>query len=247
MTDSAPVHDKKRPFDTYLTRVEEARTLAPRVKNIRFRLEDGKAMDFQAGQFVQMFIPQPDKVRRTSYSIASPPKHRDFFELCVTLVDGGKSSTFLHGLNPGDTVQAMGPLGRFTLPEPLPRDIVFIATGSGIAPFRSMIHDLVDKRTSRKIYLVFGNRFIEDILYRDEWEALARQHPEFQALFTLSRGQPEWTGPRGYVQDQIDKFVPDPLHKDYYICGLVKMIEGVSDKLKALGVPPERINFERYD
>jgi CDP-4-dehydro-6-deoxyglucose reductase, E3 len=241
----APAQEKKRSFDTYTTRVENVEVLAPRNKNIRFRFLDGKSMDFKAGQYMQMFIPQPDKVRRTSYSIASPPRLRDGFELCVTLVDGGVSSTYLHGLKPGDHIQAMGPLGKFVPPQPLPRDAVFIATGSGVAPFRSMIHDLLDKGTDKKLYLIFGNRFEEDILYRKEWEELARARPSFKHMFTLSRAQ--WAGPRGYVQDQIESFIPDPREKDYYICGLTNMINGVSEKLKSLGVSPDQVHYERYD
>ncbi len=247
MTDEKQQPEKKRPFDTYKVLLEASEDLAPRNKNLRFSIEEGKTMRFRAGQFVQMFIPYEGKIRRTSYSIASAPQRETGFDLCVTHVDGGVSSTFLHNLKEGDEVQAMGPLGKFTLPASLPRDVVFIATGSGIAPFRSMINDLIAQKTERKIQLLFGNRYIADVLYRKEWEALAAANPNFSHFFTLSRGEPEWRGARGYVQEKIAEFVPDPARKDFYICGLVKMIDGVTEKLKALGVPAEQIHFERYD
>ncbi len=238
---------KKRSFDTFTLNVDKVEDLTPRNKGLRFRLPDGKSLDFKAGQFVQMFIPLDGKIRRTSYSIASPPYHHEFFELCVTLVETGVSSPFLHKLKAGDTIQAMGPLGKFTMPEPLARDPVFIATGSGIAPFRSMILDQLNKKTNRNLYLVFGNRYVNDIIYQLEWEELARQHPNLKVLHTLSRADATWKGKRGYVQDAIEGFVPDVKTKDYYICGLVKMIDAVQEKLIALGVPKEQINFERYD
>lgn len=243
MTDSAVAH--KRTFETYDLTVEEAESVTPRNKHLRFRLQAGHEIHFKAGQFIQMFIPLPDgKTRRTSYSIASSPKNTNFFELCVTLVDGGKSSTFLHSLKKGDKVQGMGPLGTFHFLED-GRDSVFVATGSGIAPFRSMIHDQLEKGAPISQYLVFGNRFEEDIIYRREWEELAQKNPRFKPLFTLSRAP--WAGAKGYVQDKIEGFVPDLAGKNYYICGLKNMIDAVEQKLLALGVPKEQVHFERFD
>src|SRR5262245_7699528 len=129
MSDGAVAH--KRTFETYDLTVEVADLVTPRNKHLRFRLPPGKELVFKAGQFMQMFIRLPERqIRWTSYSIASSPQHKDFFELCVTLVDGGKSSTYLHGLKPGDKVQGMGPLGTFHFVED-GRDSVFVATGSG--------------------------------------------------------------------------------------------------------------------
>ena len=237
----------ERAFETYETTVEVADLVTPRNMHLRFRLPAGKEMHFKAGQFVQIFVPQPDKPRRTSYSIASAPQDGHSFELCVTHVDGGKSSGYLHSLKVGDKVTAMGPLGKFTQPDPLPRDTVFIATGSGIAPFRSMIHDLLAKKTTRTLYLVFGNRFDGDVIYQKEWEKLAAENKNLKVLFTLSRPSEKWTGPKGYVQDKIAEFVPAPAAKDFYICGLSPMINAVQEKLLSLGVPKEQIHFEKFD
>jgi ferredoxin-NADP reductase len=236
---------KKRTFETYDVTVEAAELLSPHNKHLRFRLPAGREIHFQAGQFVQMFIPLADgKERRTAYSIASSPRETGFFELCVTRVEGGESSTYLHGLKVGEAARCMGPLGTFKFVED-GRDSVFISTGSGIAPFRAMINDRLERGKADPMYLIFGNRFVEDILYRKEWEALALAHGNFKALFTLSRAA--WDGPKGYVQAHIDDFVPDPSSKNYYVCGLQNMIESVRQKLETLGVPKERIRFERYD
>jgi ferredoxin-NADP reductase len=138
----------------------------------------------------------------------------------------------------------MGPLGKFTLPEPLQRDPVFIATGSGIAPFRSMIGDLFANNTTRNVYLIFGNRYDNDIIYQNEWEKLAKDKPNFKHYLTLSRPD-KWTGPKGYVQDGIEKFVPKPAEKDFFICGLNNMITDVQNKLLSLGVPKEQLRSSR--
>lgn len=236
--------ERRRPFETYDLTVEIADLVTPRNKHLRFRLPKGKEIHFEAGQFVQMFIPDNGKTRRTSYSLASSPEHREYFELCVTLVDGGKSSTFLHGLKVGDRIQGLGPLGKFR--NPGDREPVFIATGSGIAPFRSMIYDLVHRGYKGSMHLIFGNRFEPDIIYRKEWEDLAKKSANFKPLFTLSRDQ-NWTGPRGYVQDKILGVIPDATSKNFFICGLNNMITAVQDKLLSMGVPQNQILFERYD
>lgn len=238
---------RERPFEMYETSVEVAQLVTPRNIHLRFRLPAGKTMRFKEGQFVQVFVPQPDKPRRTSYSIASPSDYSDFFELCVTKVEGGKSSTFLHSLKVGDHVTVMGPMGKFTLPEPIPRDLVFVATGSGIAPFRSMINHILPRGIAKTIYLIFGNRYDNDIIYRQEWEDLGSKYANFKPLFTLSRPTDAWKGEKGYVQEKIEKFIPDLIKKDYYICGLSNMINAVQEKLLSLGVAKEQIHYEKYD
>lgn len=238
---------KKRPFETYETTISEVVDLTPRNKGIRFQLPQGKSVQFKAGQFFQVFSPlSDDKTKRTSYSIASPPQQTESFDLCVTLVEGGKASTFIHNLKVGDKVTAMGPLGRFTLPDPLTRDLVFICTGSGIAPFRSMIIDLLHRKVTQNLYLVFGNRYDDDIIYHEEWQKFAKENANFKVLFTLSRPE-KWTGEKGYVQEKVETLVPNVKECQYFICGLTNMINAVEEKLQTLGVPKDQIHFERYD
>jgi ferredoxin-NADP reductase len=241
---SAP---KERAFDTFETTVDDVQHVTPRNVHLRFRLPSGKHMKFKAGQFVQIFVPQPDKPRRTSYSIASSPEHDDFFELCVTHVEGGKSSTYLHQLKVGDKVTVMGPLGKFSYPVPLEREPVFIATGSGIAPLRSMIYDLLHKNFPKNIHLIYGNRFDDDIIYKSEWDELSAEHKNFKVTHTLSKPTDKWKGEKGYVGEKIEKAIPDPKSKDYFICGLSNMINDVQAKLLSLGVPKEQIHYEKYD
>jgi ferredoxin-NADP reductase len=247
MTDVSKYAHPERTFGTYETTIEVTDLVTPRNMHLRFRLPEGKEMHFHAGQFVQVFVPQPDKPRRTSYSIASAPQNGTFFELCVTHVDGGKSSSYLHSLKKGDKVTVLGPLGKFTLREPLRSDSVFIATGSGIAPFRSMINDQLAKQTPKNLYLLFGNRFDDDIIYRKEWQDLAIKYKNFKYFFTLSRPTEKWIGAKGYVQEKIAEFIPNPKDKDFYICGLSKMINDVQDKLLSLGVSKDQIHYEKYD
>lgn len=234
---------------TFDARLEKAVELAPRTRGLRFRVLGGKTLDFKAGQHLKLFASAG--ANPMYFSIASPPRLNDAFELCVTRVAGGaKASEFMHLLPEGGELKAEGPLGKFTLPdgEP-PRDAVFVAAGSGIAPLRSMILDLVDRGTLRELRLLFGVRTENDILYREEWKTLEEACPNFKARFILSRPEGVWTGNKGYVQDQLKSgdFVAQPREADYYICGLAKMIEGVKAGLMALGVDEARVHYERYD
>lgn len=108
-------------------------------------------------------------------------------------------SNFLCDLKLGGEISCQGPFGDFNLRPPM-RDSVFIATGTGIAPFRSMLHWLFEDRErhqNRQIWLLFGNRTERDIHYHHAFLELAGKHENFQYLPTLSRGAPEWQGLRG--------------------------------------------------
>ena len=110
-----------------------------------------------------------------------------------------------------------------------------------------MIRDLIARKSPRTIHLVYGNRFVDDIIYRQEWENLIATAPNFKALFTLSKPDESWKGKQGYVQDAVVDFVPNLQSKDVYICGLVKMIDAVAATLTLAGVPNEQLHYERYD
>ena len=153
-------------------------------------------------------------------------------------------SEFLHGLKGGETMDVAGPTGNFTLKEPLARDVVFVATGSGIAPLRSMIGHLLPRGTRRTVYLVFGSRSEEDILYRSEWENLQGRYPHFRLFLTLSQPGPAWPGLKGHVQDVLEGFILDFKANDYYVCGSKTMIQQTQQNLLSKGVPEKQINFE---
>jgi len=246
MTDVPPISsERKRSFGSYTFTLLETSELVPRNRRLRFGLPVGQELNFKAGQYVQMFIPYEGGVRRKAYSIASSPSHRDYFELCVTLVDGGLSSTHLHSMKPGDSIQGLAPLGNFHIQE-VTRDLVFVATGSGVAPFRAMVNDLLERGVTNNMILLYGHRLESDFIYRSEWDDLARRHKNFRYVFTVSRDR-NHVGEHGYVQDKIVPCIPDYLKKDFYMCGLSNMIMGVNDKLLSLGVPKNQIHFEKYD
>jgi ferredoxin-NADP reductase len=158
-------------------------------------------------------------------------------------------SNYLCDLKEGAEIPAQGPFGNFILHPPM-RDTIFIATGTGIAPFRSMLHWLLadpKRHENRRLWLVFGVRTQADLYYDDEFRTLAAAHPNFEYLPTLSRGGDDWKGLRGYVQDHVPGIVNGRTDMHAYICGLEKMVSANRALLKGLGWDRKSIFYEKYD
>ncbi len=205
---------------------------------------------FVAGQWLSFKQTKPDGEELTrAYSIASPPGEDPRFALCLNRVQDGFMSNFLCDMKQGDEITCQGPFGDFILHPPL-RDTVFIATGTGIAPFRSMLHWLLadESRHQRKqLWLLFGNRYEKDIYYHGEFQRLAVEHLNFHYLPTLSRGGERWQGLRGYVQEHAPGIVENRLDMHAYICGLDKMVKANRELLKSMGWDRKSIRYEKYD
>ncbi len=204
--------------------------------------------DFEAGQFVNIVADIDGKTVKRPYSIDSPPHWKGYIDLCWKRVEGGLMTNHLWKFHEGEKLTVQGPLGRFTLKRPLPKTIIFVSTGTGIAPFRSMIHSLFNENASCEIWNIFGNRYVEDILYQEEFEKLAKEHKNFRNVFTVSRPKPgTWNGETQYVQFMLKKYIPDPKDKHIYICGLTNMINEVQKTALEMGFTKEQIFFEKYD
>jgi ferredoxin-NADP reductase len=203
-----------------------------------------------AGQWLSLKHNQQDGEEITrAYSIASPPGEDNRFALCLNRVQDGFMSNFLCDMKEGAEISCQGPFGDFILRPPL-RDTVFIATGTGIAPFRSMLHWLLadaSRHQGRNLSLVFGNRTEKDIYYHDEFLRLAAEHKTFHYLPTLSRGTADWSGLRGYVQEHVPAIAQGRTDMHAYICGLDKMVKANRDLLKGIGWDRKSILYEKYD
>jgi ferredoxin-NADP reductase len=241
------------PPPTFDLRLSRARMLSPNVRELRFERADGRPFDFQAGQWVSLVLPLPDGEGRRAYSIASPPDGSPGLSVAVTKVDGGPGSTFLHELAEGATLRAIGPQGFFTRPRGTRQPSLFIGTGTGVTPLRSMILDALASGDDSPMTLVFGVRTPEDRLYLDELETAAKGHPNFRLEYTLSRPPEGWPARTGYVQSHVEELWHDlesrnagPPHA--YICGLERMVGSVRDLLrKHLSVERKQVHSERYD
>jgi ferredoxin-NADP reductase len=238
------------PFQTFAARLVRCVDLSSQTKHLEFEIPAVPRFGFVAGQWLSFKTDKPDGEEITrAYSIASPPAGDNRFALCLNRVQDGFMSNFLCDMKVGEEISCQGPFGDFILRPPL-RDTIFIATGTGIAPFRSMLHWLLadpGRHQHKQLWLLFGNRTESDIYYHAEFLDLAVHHSNFEYLPTLSRAAPEWPGLRGYVQEHLPGIVQGRSDMHAYVCGLDKMIKANRELLKSLGWDRKSILYEKYD
>jgi CDP-4-dehydro-6-deoxyglucose reductase len=204
--------------------------------------------DFIPGQFVTLDLPIHEKINKRwrSYSIASWPDGTNVFELVVVLDKRGAGSTYLFNKIEVDSELIFrGPQGVFTLREPLDNDLFLICTGTGIAPFRSMIHHIRNHSIPFKnIYLIFGCRTQKDLLYYEEMTYLQDVLPGFHFIPTLSRET--WQGNRGYVHGVYEKLCQDRKPAEFFLCGWKGMIDEAKKRILEMGYDKKVIHQEIY-
>jgi NAD(P)H-flavin reductase len=239
---------KFRPQSVWAT-VKEVEDLTDTISFVRFKI-DGGVFDFQPGQFVSVMAEKEGKSISRAYSIASPPEQKEYLELCIRKVPDGFMSNQLASLQPGAQVRMKGPLGRFILLEPVANDIAFIATGTGVAPFISMLGHIYRKGSdidrARHFWLFLGVRYVKEMMYRGYLDRLASEHPNFHMVWVVSRPEtPEWKGRVGHVQDFLRDEIKVASGKHAYICGLRHMLEETKPICEQMGF--SMVRFEKWD
>lgn len=240
---------------TFEARLIKARVLSPSVRELAFERLDGQPMAFEPGQWLNALTPvaiEPADMKR-SYSIASAPDGSSRFEIAITRVEGGPVSTWFHAIDAGTVLPFVGPQGFFTRPVAGGPPALMIATGTGVAPMRSMMMAAVAAGARAPMWLLLGVRHEEDLLYADEFQAMAREHPFIRFEPTLSQPSSAWRGRRGYVQVHVRELWSalaagnqDEIHA--YVCGLQRMVGSVRDVLrKDMGLARRQVHSERYD
>lgn len=204
--------------------------------------------DFNPGQFVTLDLPiheKPNK-RWRSYSISSWPDGTNVFELVIVLDRTGAGTPYLFDdVVVGTELKLRGPQGVFILKEPLDKDIFMICTGTGIAPFRSMVHHIKNKSIPHQnIYLIFGCRTQNSLLYYDEMKKLQEELPGFFYIPTLSREQ--WDGNSGYVHSIYESLCMERKPADFFLCGWKGMIDDAKKTILGMGYDKKSIHQEIY-
>ncbi len=232
-------------LEYHKAKIEAIKIHNPTVKSFFIRYDVD--MPYQSGQFVIIDFGQlPHQFSTRSYSIADVHTG-SLIELCVVLKLGGAATPILFDQNIGEELTISNPQGRFILPETIEDKIYgFICTGTGVAPFRAMIKDLLlIKKCTSPVYLYFGCRTEADILYRDEFESLSRQFPNFKYIPVLSRQN--WEGATGYVHEHYKNVFEQKPNALIYLCGWTEMIKQTRDNLKGYGYSRTEIKVEFYD
>jgi len=206
------------------------------------------SFDFKPGQFVTLDLPIHEKPTRRwrSYSIASWPDSGNVFELVIVLDRKGLGTPYLFNeIRPGSELTFRGPQGVFVLKEPLDKDHFLICTGTGVAPYRSMLHHIKNNNLPHKnIYLIFGTRTQKDLLYYEELKSLKNEIHNYEYIPTLSREN--WEGRTGYVHPIYESLCQDKRPAEFFLCGWKPMIQEAKTRIMAMGYEKRSIHEELY-
>lgn len=246
------------PTKWYDCKLVSSKELAPQTRLFTFHIQNENAFSFQPGQFITFDLPVHEKrlYRWKSYSIANAFDNSHTIELCIVKNEGGLGTQYLFDvLKSGEVLKFKGPEGSFILPHVMPETLFFICTGTGIAPFRSMLWEISrHPAKAPAIRIIFGTRKKENILFLEEWMEIAKILPDFQVHITLSREQelPSMNTDnvyfyKGYVH-QIYQHLPLMATTKciFYICGWQNMVDEAQSKLQIMGLPPDRIKTELF-
>jgi ferredoxin-NADP reductase len=247
-------------------RVTEILQETPTTKTLCCQRTDGPLPPFRPGQYVNLFVDVDGVLTSRPYSISSPPRaggtEGGLLELTVRDKPGGFVAPYLlHEVQVGDELETTGPAGHF-YHEPLidGDDLVFLAGGSGITPFMSIIRDVVRRgevTSPLQIHLLYGSRVLDDVIFGEELAELARKHPptisgqgpSLNYTLVISEPPPDHEGDyligfldAGLIREQVG----DIRGKTFYICGPPVMVDFCLAALKELGVPPHKIRRELF-
>lgn len=227
-------------------RVEQA---TENTRRYWIELPETPVFDFKPGQFVTLDLPihEQRNKRWRSYSIASSPDGSNVIELVIVYLEGGLGTTyFFNEVKEGSELVLRGPQGVFTLPEEIDHDIFMICTGTGIAPFRSMVnHIKKNSLAHHKLHLIFGTRYKGDLLYEDEMRALEAAMPNFTYHPVLSRETIDGYH-KGYVHSVYEQLCAGTPPAHFMLCGWKMMVDEAKQKLLAMGYDKKSIHLELY-
>ena len=247
----------------YSSVVTAVDTLTYDTKLVRLNL-GGETLDFKPGQYVQLLVPGTDQFR--AYSVASPPSNakrqtpnaalsdrglrgQRQIELIIRYVPGGLCTGWVHkALEKGDRVKLTGPFGDFFLHEDSQREIVAIGGGSGMAPMRSIVLHMAEQGMPRKVTLFFGARSLRDLFFLDVYRDLEKRFANFRYVPALSEPRPDdnWTGETGFITQIATKYLSRDSEKEAVLCGPPPMIDAAMRVLPKLGIPADRVYFDKF-
>ena len=228
--------------------VKQIEQATPNTRRFWVELPEVENFYFKPGQFVTIDLPihEQRNKRWRSYSIASMPGEGNIIELVIVHLEGGLASKyFFTDIKVGSTLTLRGPQGVFVLPDRLEKDLFLIATGTGIAPFRSMLQYIDHHKVPHgQINLLFGTRTRQDLLYTDEMRLLEKKIPPFTYIPTLSRE--EWDGATGYVHPIYESLCENKQPAIFMLCGWREMIDEAKARIMKMGYDKKDVLIEIY-
>lgn len=227
----------------YTATVTKKEKVSSKVYCLTFTLVSPPALSFKAGQNIMLMI--APGINRTM-SIASSPSTPESILIAHDVAPQGPGSLWTEHLKIGDTATFVAPTGGVLSLLPTNNRKVLIATGTGIAPFRAVLYDYLEKPHTAPIVLYWGVRFMEDLFWQDEFDALAKTHADFSWQLIYSKPPEEWVGPKGHVTEFVLEHEKDMENSEFYICGNKAMVDEVQAVLLERKVPNEHIKRELF-
>ncbi|MBA2648842.1 MAG: ferredoxin--NADP reductase [Legionella sp.] len=226
--------------------------ISPKVKHFILTCDTESVFQFKPGQFITIHFTIDGKPLRRSYSIANEPKQDNRIEIAAGYVDDGPGTKLLFNLKPGDSLQINGPYGRLVLKENTPKRYIFVATSTGITPFRAMLGELghrLQQNTNLTAVILQGVQKSEEVLYKADFLNFIQQYPQVSFYPYLSRepvNQLKDDEYSGYVQLAFNKLELKPEEDVVYLCGNPSMIDDAFEQLKTLGFTTQQVIREKY-
>lgn len=234
--------------DRILLRVRDIIEETPSTKTLRMEPVDGMLPYFRAGQYINLFAEIEGVLTSRPYSISSI-HGEPYYDITVRRMTGGFVSNYLlDRVKEGDTFQSTGPSGSFYYEPSLDgSELVFLAGGSGVTPFMSIIRETANKKLPVTIQLLYGNREPADIIFEAELKKLAVRHQNIKVDFIISEPPEGWTGLCGLLDAKMISSLVDLVeNKKFFLCGPAQMHILCEGALETLGIPARRLKKEAY-
>jgi len=218
-------------------------------KTFRLVPAQGWLPPFQAGQYINLVVETGGIITSRDYSISSSPTETAFYDITVRQVEDGFVSDFLLGSTKvGDEFESSSPAGNF-FHNPLfhGNDLVFLAGGSGITPFMSMIREAASMNLDRRIHLFYGSRSDDDVIFEQEIETICSRHKNISWTKVISDPLQGYRGRTGFITADLMKSVLSDLSgRMFYLCGPEAMYTFCRNELSKAGIPSRKVRIEMY-
>lgn len=235
----------------YTSKCTEITDLTADMKLFRFELIEPGQISFIPGQYIQLLTPVYEKSSEEvyrAYSIASDPTQKNSIDLIIRLVPGGICTTYcFEYLKVGDTVKFNGPYGEFRLTE-TDSEMVFIAGGSGMAPFVSILHEMKNKNSRRKATYYFGANKVDELFLIDQMRQFEKDLADFEFVPVVYQpdSNEKWDGETGLVTEAVERNVKNAPQCEGYLCGSPGMVDAAAEALKKLGTTEDKIYYDKF-
>jgi Na+-transporting NADH:ubiquinone oxidoreductase subunit F len=241
----------------FAAKIERIEDVTHDIKEVYCKLPEGKAVSFTPGQYGQFEVPPHGKIKEKTmraYSMSSAPSDDNHLEFLIRLVPGGIVTSYVHEqLQEGQNINVIAPFGDFYVRD-TDAQMICVAGGSGMAPFKSIFQDMVDRGTldNRDIWYFFGARTKKDVFYLDWLYKLDEEHERFHFVPALSEPQPEddWDGPTGLITEVLDSYLKDTISqetpKEGYLCGSPGMLDACMKVMSDNDMQSDKIYFDKF-